>query len=99
MNSMSITPFHAMFSKLPDLSHLKTFGSACHVLMLKGALRGGKFMPVSSKGVFVGMTVLANCRILVDRQVRVYRPSHMHFSVNKMLFPQYMSMLMLLDWT
>jgi hypothetical protein len=66
------TPFQRMFDKVPDVSHLRVFGSECFVLTPKH-LRGGKFAPVSEKGVFLGYQG-KSYRVLLDDRVKLVRP-------------------------
>lgn len=71
-----LTPHEAMFNKKPDISHLKVFGSLCHVLTPK-TQRDGKFHPVSKKGIFMGYSgkgflVLLNDRVEYVKHVKVF---------------------------
>jgi hypothetical protein len=65
-----------MHGKKPDVSHLKVFGSVCHVLTPK-TQRDGKFHPVSRRGLLLGYSgkgylVLLDNRVEHVKHVRVY---------------------------
>jgi Reverse transcriptase (RNA-dependent DNA polymerase)/gag-polypeptide of LTR copia-type/GAG-pre-integrase domain len=71
-----LTPHELMFGKKPNISHLKVFGSLCHVLTPK-THRDGKFHPVSKKGTLlgykgVGYLVLVDGRVEYVKHVKVF---------------------------
>jgi hypothetical protein len=71
-----LTPHEALFGVKPDISHLKVFGSLCHVLTPK-TQRDGKFHPVSKKGVFMGYSgkgylVLLDNKVEYVKHIKVY---------------------------
>jgi hypothetical protein len=60
-----------MFGAIPNVSHLRVFGSTCTVLIPK-QLWGGKFSPVSVEGTFLGYQG-KGYRVLIDDRVRIAR--------------------------
>ena len=77
---LSKTPFEMMHAKVPNVSHLRIFGSKCFLLLPKSK-RGGKFEPVSAEGIFVGYDGLSkNYRVLVNGKIDVYCREYVKFS-------------------
>ena len=80
VSNLTHTPHQAFFHKVPDVSHLRVFGSKCSVLTPKHK-RGGKFFPVSLEGVFLGYDSNGpNFRVLIDSKVEVVCREHSKFS-------------------
>jgi hypothetical protein len=60
------TPYELWFGSVPDVSHLRIFGSKCYVVIDKSK-RDGKFTPVSQEGIFLGYDGYSkNYRVLID---------------------------------
>jgi hypothetical protein len=77
---LSKTPFEMMHGNVPNVSHLRIFGSKCFLLLPKFK-RGGKFESVSAEGVFVGYDGLSkNYKVLVDGKIDVYCREYVKFS-------------------
>jgi hypothetical protein len=80
VSNLTHTPHQAFFDKVPDVSHLRVFGSKCFVLTPKHK-RGGKFFPVSSEGVFLGYDGMGpNYRILLYSKIEIVAREHAKFS-------------------
>lgn len=62
------TPFEAMNSSVPKISHLKVWGCICHILIQSTDPKRYKLLPTSMKGIFIGY-----CESTT--QYRVYIPS------------------------
>jgi hypothetical protein len=73
------TPHEMWFGTAPDISHLRIFGSKCHV-MIEKAKRDGKFGPVSMEGIFLGYDGHSkNYRVLINSKVSVYARQFVRF--------------------
>ena len=73
------TPFEMWFGTIPDVSHLRVFGSKCFVMFDKSK-RDGKFNHVSQEGIFLGYDGFSkNYRICVDSKVGVHCREYVRF--------------------
>jgi hypothetical protein len=73
------TPYELWFGSVPDVSHLRIFGSKCYVVIDKSK-RDGKFTPVSQEGIFLGYDGYSrNYRILIDSKVTVHSREYVKF--------------------
>jgi hypothetical protein len=76
------TPHELWFGTVPDVSHLRIFGSKCYV-MLDKSKRDGKFTPVSQEGIFLGYDGFSkNYRVLIDSKVTVHSREYVRFEEN-----------------
>jgi hypothetical protein len=76
------TPYELWFGSVPDVSHLRIFGSKCYVVMDKSK-RDGKFSPVSQEGIFLGYYGYSkNYRVLIDSKVTVHSREYVRFEEN-----------------
>jgi hypothetical protein len=78
VSNLPHTPHQAFHHKVPDVSHLRVFGSKCSVLTPKQK-RGGKFFPVSNEAVFLGYDG-PNYKILVNNKIEVVSRQHTKFT-------------------
>jgi hypothetical protein len=80
VSNLTCTPYQKFHGKVPDVSHLRVFGSKCFVLTPK-LKRGGKFFPVSAEGVFLGYDNNGpNYRVLIYSKVEIVCKEHVKFS-------------------
>jgi hypothetical protein len=73
------TPYEMWFGVVPDVGHLRIFGSKCFVMTDKSK-REGKFGPVCKEGIFLGYDGYSkNYRVLIDSKVVVHSREYVRF--------------------